>query len=254
MKSELLHIGFLTIHSYGAMLAAAFVVGIVLARREMRLAGKDPDWVFDAAVYVIVLSVLFARLAYVLMDWDEYAGNPVSILQVQLGGLSVHGGVVGGALGLWIFFRRRGMGMFEYGEPILPALALCTGIGRIGCFLNGCCHGAPSALPWAFALPEMGDGIARHPVQLYALGLDILLFFALYKARAWRRKEGDWLAFFFIGYGIVRFIIEIFRSGVSSVVGTFGLTWAQWFSVALVAAGIALFFSPWGRKLEKKKA
>lgn len=251
MKSELLHIGFIQIHSYGLMLAVAFVVGIWWTRREMRIARLPADWPLDAAVYVIILSILLARLAYVVMDLPYYLAEPSTIFQVQLGGLSVHGGIAGGMLGLYIFFRRRGWGMLRYGEPILPALALSTAIGRIGCFLNGCCYGAPCELPWAFALPELGDGVPRHPAQLYALALNLMLFFALVALRNHRRKGGDWLAYYLIGYGIVRFVVEIFRAGVSSVVGWGGLTYAQWMSLGLVAAGLVFFFAPLGKKLER---
>lgn len=251
MKSELLHIGFIHIHSYGVMLAVAFVVGIWWTRREMRLAGLPADWTLDAAVYVIIASILLARLAYVMMDLPHYLEAPATVFQVQLGGLSVHGGVAGGMLAFFWFCWRRGMRIYRHGEPILPALALCTAIGRVGCFLNGCCYGAPSALPWAFALPEVGDGVARHPVQLYAVALNVALFFALVALRHHRRKEGDWLAYYLIGYGAVRYIIEIFRAGVSSVVGPGGLTYAQWMSVGLVVAGLVFFFAPLGRKLEK---
>ncbi|MEW5947509.1 MAG: prolipoprotein diacylglyceryl transferase [bacterium] len=240
MRSVLFQAGPFAVHSYGVMLAVAFLAAILWSRREMSRAGLPPDWVFDAAVYVIAASILGGRLVYVLLDFGSYAAKPGEILQVQLGGLSIHGGIAGGVAAVAWFCRRKKVGMLRFGEPLLPGLALGTALGRIGCFMNGCCYGSPSRAPWAVVLPELGDGAARHPAQLYASGLNLLLFFALLFLWRFRRREGDMLSFYMMGYGAVRFAVEFFRAGESSVVGWGGVTYAQWLSAGLFAAGVAL--------------
>jgi len=240
MHSELLRIGPLVIHSYGVMLALAFLAGIVWARREARAADIPPDWMLDASVYVIILSILFSRLFYVAFDFHYYIRHPIEIFGVQMGGLSIHGGVAGGALGIIYFARRHKVGVFKFGELTIPSLALGTAIGRIGCFLNGCCYGKPTNLPWAIALTELHDGIRRHPTQLYESALSLLLFFVLLYLKRYRRKDGDLFAFYLMGYGVVRIIVEFFRAGASSEIGWLGFTYAQWLSVAMIVAGAVL--------------
>ncbi|MEW6201182.1 MAG: prolipoprotein diacylglyceryl transferase [bacterium] len=248
MHSELLRIGPLTIHSYGVMLALAFLAGILWARREARAAGMPPEWILDAGVYVIVLSILFGRLLYVILDINYYLQHPSEIINIQMGGLSLHGGVAGGALGVMYFCWRRKVGVFKFGELVIPSLALGTAIGRIGCFLNGCCHGKSSVAPWAIALPELKDGgILRHPTQLYESLLCLLLFFFLLFMKRYRRKDGDLFAFYLMGYSVVRFVVEFYRAGASSVIGWIGFTYAQWLSIAVFVFGMFL----WRRKQSK---
>ncbi|MCD4690857.1 prolipoprotein diacylglyceryl transferase [bacterium] len=173
MHPILLHLGSLPIRSYGLMIALAFAISIWLARRRAPARGIDPDTIIDLSFFVIISSIAGARLTYVIVQWEHYAGNPLTALRIWDGGLALYGGILAGILcGLW-FFRRRGINMWEGTDVMTPPLALGVGIGRIGCFLNGCCFGKPCSLPWAVAFPaDSGAGSwfpggPLHPTQVY---------------------------------------------------------------------------------------
>lgn len=237
------------VHSYGAMLAVAFLLGIALTSYEARKAGLSPDDVLDMSIYVIIFSILMSRAVYVMTGWHEFAGHAVDALKIWDGGLSFHGGVIGGSTAGVLFCVRRKISSKKMIDAVMPGLAVGLAIGRIGCFLNGCCFGCATHLPWAVHFPVRPggpapfDGIPRHPTQIYDslmnIAIMLLLVFPLKKLK---RKDGDLLAFWLILDGVSRYIMEIFRSGQSSVVTSSGFTLAQWVCFGMIAAGIIIYF------------
>lgn len=240
------HIGPLPIFSYGAMLALAFVAAIVLTARESVRSGIHIEHVLDCAFYVIVCSILMARIGYIISHLSEYRADSsgamlLNMLKIHEGGLSFHGGVAGGALSVIFFCRRRKIIVFQFGDAVMPGLALGLAIGRIGCFLNGCCYGRPWHGPWAMAVPSLHDGIHRHPTQIYDLIFNVAIALLLIgPLKSLKRKNGDLFAFWLILSGITRFILEIFRYGETTVSFTASFTVAQWVGAAMTAGG--LFF------------
>jgi phosphatidylglycerol:prolipoprotein diacylglycerol transferase len=181
MKPVLFTLGSLPIRSYGLMIALAFLVGIWIARRRFRARGLNPDIVIDLAVLVIVASIAGARAAYVLVRWDYFREAPLAILRVWEGGLALYGGIVVGVVVGLYYLARRGMEIWRSADLMTPSLALGIALGRIGCFLNGCCFGEPCDLPWAVSFGPGSiaglqfAGVHLHPTQIYesliALGI-----------------------------------------------------------------------------------
>jgi phosphatidylglycerol:prolipoprotein diacylglycerol transferase len=174
---EVFHWGFIHLRSYGLLLAASFLVGTWLSLREARRLSLNPDQVVTVILVVLVTSVIGARALYVLEHVQEFRREWGSALAVWQGGLTLYGGVVAGTVSGLMAARQLSLPMWPVADAMTPAFALGMVIGRIGCFLNGCCYGTPTMLPWGVAFPsdsfaglEFGNAKV-HPSQLYfALG------------------------------------------------------------------------------------
>lgn len=238
MHPELIRIGPLTLYSFGLLLLIGFLSGIYLAEKLARRQGL-PAWVFaDGAFLMLIGGLAGARLVFVLLNWGSYQSDPLSMVQTWRGGMSFHGGVVGGVAAGWIYLRARRLPFLPFADAAAPGMALAYAIGRIGCLMNGCCYGRPTDLPWGIIFPQTGTGLPHHPVQIYAalinLGLAGLLALALYRPH----HPGQIIALYAGSYSLYRFLVEFLRSGVTAQVMALGLTEAQWFSLLAMAASM----------------
>lgn len=234
MHPELLHIGPLTVHSYGVMLALAVLVGLTVARREAVRQGYDGDAFLELSVYLIIAGLFGSRVLYVLLAWPSFAGDPLAVLRVWEPGLSYYGAIgLGALLAIW-FARRRGWRFGRLGDVLALGVAAGYPVARIGCFLNGCCYGKPATVPWAVAFPF--DGIPRHPTQLYSLALGLLIFGVLW----WRRRRaappGYLMWLYFLLYAAYRFVMDFWRV---SLPGVGGLTLTQMAALPIMATAVA---------------
>jgi len=255
LRPILFQLGTFPIRSYGLLVAAAFMVGIWIARRRAAKNGYDPDIIIDLSVIVILVSILGARLAYVFVRWSYYQHDVLGIFRIWEGGLALYGGLVAGALvGLW-FFRRRGIDMWAGADLVVPSLAMGVAIGRIGCFLNGCCYGKVCEQSWGVVFSENSPagmhypGAHLHPTQLYESFLGLVLFFVLLAADRRKPFDGFLLWLFVILLSVSRFLIDPVRQyGTESIAfrsGALTLTNNQVFSVALVllSLGFMIYLS-----------
>src|SRR5215831_7123800 len=189
MHPELWQWGPIHLRSYGVMLAVAFLVGTWIATREARLLRLDEDKLVTVILIALVSGVLGARLLYVLEHVDEFRREWGSVFALWQGGLTLYGGVVAGALGGLLTARRLGLPMWVAADALTPSVALGTMFGRVGCFLNGCCYGRPTHMPWGVVFPpdsyagvEFGNA-PLHPSQLYAAFAGLVLFFVFWGLR-----------------------------------------------------------------------
>lgn len=256
MRPILLQLGTLPIKSYGLLIAVAFMVGIWIARRRAVRLGFDPDLIIDLSVVVILVSILGARLAYVLVRWDSYYQHDLAkVFQLWEGGLALYGGMIAGALaGLW-FFKRRRIDMWAGADLMMPSLAMGVAIGRLGCFLNGCCFGHECLYPWGVifgAESQAGatfPGVHIHPTQIYESLLALVVFFVLLAVDRRKPFEGFLLWLFVILLSVSRFFIDPIRHyGTESVVfrsGSLALTNNQLVGILLVllSAGFMFYLS-----------
>ena len=206
------------IHSYGVMLALAFLFGIWLLTRQVREFGDDPDDVQNLALWILIPSVLGARLFHCVVFWEHYAHQPWMIFNVREGGLVFYGGFIGGALGAFIFLKRKKKSIAAYSDFVAPLLASGLAIARIGCTLAGCCYGKACSPDFPLALtfpPEtVGKaGVPLYPTQPAESFFSLLIFLALWFVIRPRKKfHGEVMAYFLIMYGIVRSTLEFFRN------------------------------------------
>ena len=207
----------------GAM-AAGYLAAYEARRRQL-----DSAFVWDALMWTLLGGIVGARLYHVVTPppsmmpsgtQNPYFQNPIAILQIWKGGLGIPGGVVGGALALWVFSRQRGHRFALWGVIAAPGLLLAQAIGRWGNFVNQELYGLPSSLPWAIYIAPKNRVTAFtqyetfHPLFLYESILNLLgCLFLLYAARqhAFRLRDGDILLGYFIIYPIIRFSLEFIR-------------------------------------------
>lgn len=235
----------------------AYVLGIFLATLFfVSLARRRGLFMTEDATIELLVSVLWgviigARLGYVILYGDEsYWREPWRIISpydftlgewVGIRGLSFHGGLIGGAYGLWRFSREAGRNFWQFADCLAQAVPLALLTGRIGNFLNQELIGRVTSVPWGMQLVS-GEGLLRHPVTLYeALGEGVLLFFFLLLANRLGARPGTITALFLIGYGAIRFMLEFFRE--TELIMTLGLSLGQALSVAMVLGGALVLFS-----------
>jgi phosphatidylglycerol:prolipoprotein diacylglycerol transferase len=215
MHPILLKLGPITIHTYGALLALGAALGLWLLNRLARKSGLDPEKMGTLAIWILISGLAGSRIAFVVIEYQHYASNPLRMFYIWDGGLVFYGGVAAALiLGMWLARRWR-IPLLPTLDCAGPALALGQAIGRFGCFSAGCCYGQPCE-GWCavvFRDPHTlaPPGVALHPTQLYTAGalliiLGILLWF-------WPRRRFPGQIFFSYGllHGIARLIIEQFR-------------------------------------------
>lgn len=243
MHPELFTLGPLHVRSYGAMMAVAFLVGTWLSLREARRLGLDEDRLVNVILVTLIASILGARALYVLEHLQEFRREWGSILAVWQGGLTLYGGVTAGTLAGLLAATRFGLPRWLVADALTPALALGTAFGRVGCHLNGCCHGRPTDgplgvmfPPGSFAQLEFG-AVPVHPSQLYNAAAGLLLFGLVWLLRTRLRTPGVLLWLFLALFALVRIPIDMTRAWEADAVllrlGAFGLTESQLTSVAL---------------------
>jgi phosphatidylglycerol:prolipoprotein diacylglycerol transferase len=248
-------LGISFIRSYGVMLAVAFLIGIIWARKRAARAGIPPDHVIDISFIVLISSIVGSRFFYVIFHLDEFADNLFDIVNpfqggtVGIFGLSMGGGIVLAIISAFLFLiikRLKPWGIFD---AMMPMFALGVGITRIGCFLNGCCYGLPtdSRLGVIFP-PDSGAGFhfpdtPLLPVQLYSslAGFAILLI-VLWSER-FKKFDGHsfWLTIAL--YAVWRFVIDFYRyyedSMIFAAIGGQQFSQNQFLSLLLFIGSVA---------------
>jgi len=229
MHRYLLKLGFLTIYSYGAMLALAFIIGTIFAAYRAQRYGLDKNKIVDLMFYILVFSLLGARILFVALNWSYYAEHLPEIFQIWEGGLVFYGGLILAFIVLVWFIKKNHLSFGKILDILAPPVALGIAIGRIGCFLNGCCWGKIS-YKWGVRFPlkdnppayaqQVFDGLIPKsafcslpviPTQLYESFACLIIFFILLFAEKYKRFDGFLFWMFILLYSVFRFTVEYFR-------------------------------------------
>lgn len=251
-------VGPLFVHLYGIIIMLGALAAAFLTAYRANQSGKNPEFVWDALSLILICGVLGARLWHIFTPPPSmveqgittmyYLTHPLDALAIWRGGLGIPGGVIGGALGLYWYARRRKEDFWVWADLAVPAVALAQAIGRWGNFVNQELYGAPSELPWAIFIdpqhrvPGFENFERFHPLFLYEslwnLGNMFLLLW-LSGRFADKLRKGDLALVYLIGYPVGRFLLEFLRLD-SAQLG--GLNANQTFMavVALVAAGVLI--------------
>lgn len=252
--AALFSIGPLAIHWYGVCLALAMAAAIWLAARLAHCYGYGREMVLDLALWLIIGGLIGARLYEIFLEWPYYSANPAEMLQVWHGGLAIHGALLGGALALLIFARRRALDFWKLAAVCAPAVALGQAIGRWGNWFNQELFGRPTGGAWGipidFANRPAGYEMFSffQPTFLYeSLGcllIAVILTVLVIKKTVPTRVLGIYA----IMYGALRFILEYIKIDVTPLV--LGMRWPQAVSALLIIAGLAIILA--GPKLNNK--
>lgn len=208
----------LPIHSYGVMLALAFLGAIYIASRQVKEFGGDPEDISNMAVWVVIFAMIGARLFHCFVFWDHYRDNPLQILNVREGGLVFYGGLIGGSLAGLLYLHRKKRPLAAYTDFVAPGIAFGLGTARIGCFLAGCCHGkvCPPHYPFSVTFPNETIGLAGVPLYPTQIAESFLSYaiaaFLFFYVRKHKTFHGQVIAVFLVLYGIARSTLEFYRA------------------------------------------
>lgn len=242
-----LQVGPLSIHWYGLMYLIAFLSVLWLGKwraRRQAWQGWKPEYMDDALFYGAIGVILGGRLGYVLFyQPGYYLQHPLEILALWQGGMSFHGGFLGVLLAMVFFARKINKSWLSVMDFVAPLVPLGLAAGRLGNFINGELWGRPTNVAWGMVFPQ-ADQLPRHPSQLYELGLEGLVLFAIlwwYSSKP--RPVGAVSALFLIGYGSFRFLVEFTREP-DSFLGLLALNMSmgQWLSLPMVLIGIWMLY------------
>jgi phosphatidylglycerol:prolipoprotein diacylglycerol transferase len=239
----------LDVRWYALFMLAGVVAGVILARFLARRIGLDPDWVIDAAPWVVLFSIVGARSYYVVLRAEYFVSYPMDAINIRLGGLSFHGALIAGTVAYAILCHRARQPFLWWSDAVVPAVALAQAIGRWGNWANQEAFGTPTTAPWGLWIdpsrrPAEFAGVERfHPTFLYEslfnlANAALLSWVALHIPGSARLRHGDVLAIYLVNYGVARFLIERIRTD-SLYLGPFPA--AYWLSWGLIAVGLALF-------------
>jgi phosphatidylglycerol---prolipoprotein diacylglyceryl transferase len=261
-RPDIFFIGNWEVRWYGLFFAIAFYVGLVMMTKMFAHEKVKPNWVDSLFVYIIVATVIGARLGHVFFyAWDMYKENPWDILKVWEGGLASHGGAIGIVLAVALYSRyvtHRNM-LWTLDRLVVP-VAFAAILIRTGNLTNHEIYGHTTDLPWGFRFIENirawqhgADPIftdPSHPTQIYEalsyLATFLVLSFLYWKHATAKHREGLMLGVFLIGTFLSRFLIEFIKEDQEAFEATMTLNMGQWLSVPFVLAGIILCW--WGLK------
>ncbi len=248
MYPVLLKVGPLTIRFYGVMIAVGFFIGMVLAQKEAARKGIKSEVINDLFFYLLLTGILGARIYYYLFYDPDFFKKPWLILAFWQGGLTIHGAVIGGLIAGIGYSHWKRVSFWQLADSLAPSIALGQSLGRVGCFLNGCCYGEPTTLPWGVRytsllslVPDNLLGERLHPTQLYESLLCLVLFSVLWKTRKKETFEGRLFLFYLLFYSLIRFMIEFLRADSLYVWGT-SFKIAQVISIIIITVVLPIFY------------
>ena len=252
----LLDLGWFKLRWYSLSYIASIMLGWwylskLIAQPGAAMAKRHID---DFVFYATLGIILGGRLGYCVFYKPEMFINPLSVLRIWEGGMSLHGGFLGTIFAIWLFCRKHQLNMLRVCDYIACATPFGLFLVRIANFVNGELWGRPTTLPWGVIFPGTGDDIARHPSQLYEAGLEglvsmIVLWFLFWKTDS-RYYPGRLVGTGLVIYGAARFGIEFLRqpdAGLENL--SWGLTMGQTLSAPMLIVGLYLIITAKSRRV-----
>ncbi len=264
MKPILFHIGSIGISSYYFMGVVGVIVGFILLAKEADRKGLDRRIAVNAATWAAVFGYLGARIMHIIFDgfFEIYLKKPIAMLYFWKGGLAFYGAVIFGLPAIVGYLWKKKQPLVKYLDLFTYPIALGVALGRVGCYLNGCCFGDITSSPCAHSFIKWGlsakNQFARDmihnlrevpfpviPTQLVSFGVNILIFLFLYLfVRKRYTKDGVPFGLWLILYSIFRFTIEFFRADDRGLFFGNTLSTSQLISIVSIVIGILLIYLP----------
>ncbi|UOQ45843.1 prolipoprotein diacylglyceryl transferase [Halobacillus salinarum] len=247
-----LHLGPLNIYWYGVIIATGAFLGLLIATRESERLGISKDYLIDIVVYAIPISIICARIYYVIFEWDRYTGGPWwDVFAIWEGGIAIHGALIGATLTALIYTRVKKISFWQMVDIAAPSILLGQGIGRWGNFMNQEAHGGPVSesfynnfmqyLPDFINQQMCIEGTVYHPTFLYESLWDLLgVVLLLILRHKFNPRRGEVFLSYLIYYSIGRYFIEGMRTDSLYLIGHIRM--AQLISIILVIAALAVMF------------
>src|SRR5262245_15419484 len=258
MRPILFHLPFdISLYSYGLMLTVSVIFGRLLAIRLAERAGIDGKLADRCATWTFAGAIVGARLLYVVMNVYQF-DHVLDILAWWKGGVVAYGGFLGGLGAAIVFCRIHDISLLAWADCVAPSLCVGLAVTRVGCFLAGCDFGSVWNGPWAVRVPVGSPACIEqqllgllpsgataslpvHPTQLYESLAGVVLLFLVFAVRRRQRASGQALAAFALGYGVLRYLIEIVRADPHrGLIGPWSTS--QFIAIATFVAASALLY------------
>jgi phosphatidylglycerol---prolipoprotein diacylglyceryl transferase len=248
------------IYFYGILIMLGVIAAAFLGQAEARRRGINPDYIWDVLFWVVLAGIVGARLWHVFtpppsmveqgITTKWYLMHPLDMLNLRNGGLGIPGAIIGGALAMWLYCRKKKISFLKLADTVIPGVALAQAIGRWGNFFNQELYGKPTTLPWkiyidpAHRVQGYQNNDYFHPLFLYESLWNLLnMAILLWMGRRFEKwlKPGDLFYVYMIMYAIGRFSLDFLRLDASQVGG---INFNQTFMVFVaLAAGVMLFLN-----------
>lgn len=238
----------ISIHWYGIIIAVAIMVTLWLAMRHSKKFNIKEDDLIDMFLIALPVSIVFARLFFVVFTWNNYKNDLLGIFRIWEGGLAIYGAIIGALLSVYFYSRKKKIDMLALCDFACVYLPLAQAIGRWGNFANQELYGTVTTLPWGMTGSIIGDDPV-HPTFLYESVLNIIVFVVLLKLRKNRKVKGSVLAVYLMLYSLVRFMMEFLRT---DEFGTGDIRYNQVFS-ALVFVGAFIWLIYLTKRSQKEE-
>lgn len=227
----LFSVGSIHVAFFGTMIMLGLLAALGILYYEAKRKKMNPDKIFDMAIIGFIGGIVGARIGYILFyNLEFYLSNPLEMLQIYDGGLSIHGGVIGGSIVVLLFLRKNeDLNMWDVADIVAPALILAQGIGRVGCDV----YGKVMKNPMFWGVPVQGT--IYHPAQVYEFLLDYLFFIYLWRKRKKLKFRGQLFGIYIIGFALIRSIVELSRSN-PQFLGIFSVS--HLLSIGLIVFGV----------------
>lgn len=253
MFPKLFEYSWLVIHTYGFLLAVAFLAGLTISARAARRQQVDPAKIYDLGLYIAIAALVGSKALLLITELSYYAEHPreiFSLATLRSGGVYYGGFILAVVVGVTMA-RRYKLPVWRVADCAAPGIALGQAIGRLGCFAAGCCYGKPtrSLFGVTFTNPYSHETVGvplmvpLHPTQIYESLASLLLFFILWEWLKRKRFDGQVFILYLALYSCVRFVIEFFRGDVERGFVLEGmLSTSQSISLMLIIVAAVLFF------------
>lgn len=245
VSPEIFSLGPIHVRWYGLMFAVGFLFGYNHGEKMFRHENIDPKWLESLFIYLLVATIVGARLGHVFFyGWEYYSQHPIEILYIWQGGLASHGGVLGiiVAMIIWSMKVSKRSILWVLDRVVVPSI-LVAALIRLGNLMNSEIYGMETSLPWGFIFERNHETVPKHPTQLYE-ALSYLLTFGVIQYMYWKTKAKDYLGLlvgvFFIMVFTARFFIEFIKEDQEAFEATMALNMGQWLSIPFIIAGVVL--------------
>jgi len=246
MFPDLITIGPITLHTYGLFVAIGFFVGILVTIRLGKTEGFSAQQVMDMSFIILLSAIIGSRVMYVLINASYYTRQPLDMLKIWQGGLVFSGGIIGVVLTMIWYIKRHDLPLGKVADLWAPAIAIGQCIGRIGCFMAGCCYGKPTDLKWGVTFTHTHAlcplNISLHPAQLYSSISGLIIFGVVMLLYSKRKFEGQIFLWFLILHSTARLALERFRGDDRGLLLNSNMSMTQFVAILILisAAGILL--------------
>lgn len=205
------------IYWYGILISLAVVIAVAMVYMQAKKKGIDPDSMLDYALLTIPTAIVFARIYYVIFEWEQYADNPISVLYIWNGGIAIYGSIIGGVIATLIFSKWKKISFWTLADLVAPGLVLGQAIGRWGNFFNQEAFGplvteaSKQFFPYAVYIERLGEWHMATFFYESVACLAVFIFLLVYRAKAKNASDGNLFLWYWVLYGIERFFVEGLR-------------------------------------------